>query len=311
VAQRKASKAKAGHEPATDLEIVRVFDAPRDLVYAMWSTPEHLGKWSAPRGFTIPDARSDFRAGGAWYAHMRSPKGEDHRVEGKYLEIVPGERIVMTHAWLDGAGNPGPETTVSVTFESLGQKTRMKFLQSGFASVAARDGHADGWGQCFDILAELLAVRDVPKINREIVMSRVIAAPPDLVFKAFTDRHHISNWWGPNGFTTTTYEMDVRVGGQWLFTMHGPDGTDYENRVRYTEVRPPEYLAYDHDGGDGGDLKHSFKAVVTFEPDAGKTRVTFRLVCADVAQHTYMAKFGAIEGGYQTLARLDTFLSKE
>ncbi len=145
--------------------------------------------------------------------------------------------------------------------------------------------------------------------DREIAMTRLIAAPPELVFAAFTDRHHISEWWGPNGFTTTTYEMDVRVGGQWLFTMHGPDGTDYENRVRYTEVRRPEYLAYDHDGGDGSDGKYVFKADITFAPEDGKTRVTLRLVSATPEQRAEMAKFGAIEGGHQTLARLDAYLA--
>jgi uncharacterized protein YndB with AHSA1/START domain len=145
--------------------------------------------------------------------------------------------------------------------------------------------------------------------DHEIVITRLISAPRELVFEAFKDRHHISQWWGPNGFTTTTYEMDVRPGGQWLFTMHGPDGTDYENRVRYTEVKPPERLAYDHDGGDGGDTMHSFKAVVTFVPEAGKTRVTLRLVCASKEQHEFMTKFGAIEGGEQTLSRLESYVA--
>jgi uncharacterized protein YndB with AHSA1/START domain len=144
--------------------------------------------------------------------------------------------------------------------------------------------------------------------DREIVMTRLIDAPQDLVFSAFKDPRHISNWWGPNGFTTTTYEMDVRPGGQWLFTMHGPDGTDYENRVRYTEVKEPERLAYDHDGGDGGDATLRFKAVITFVPEAGKTRVTLRLICATTEQRAYMAKFGAIEGGEQTLSRLASHL---
>ena len=143
----------------------------------------------------------------------------------------------------------------------------------------------------------------------EFAFTRLIDAPRELVFAAFKDPHHISQWWGPNGFTTTTYEMDVRVGGQWLFTMHGPDGTDYENRVRYTEVKEAELLAYDHDGGDGADRMHSFKAVITFADEAQKTRVTLRLVCATKEQREMMAKFGAIEGGHQTLSRLDDYLT--
>ena len=105
MAQSKASKAKAGGVSAKRLEIVRIFDASRARVFEMWSTPAHLQMWSAPKGFTIPEARMDFREGGSWYAHMRSPDGEDHRVQGKYLEIVDGARIVMTHAWLDERGH--------------------------------------------------------------------------------------------------------------------------------------------------------------------------------------------------------------
>lgn len=147
--------------------------------------------------------------------------------------------------------------------------------------------------------------------DREMFVTRLIDAPRELVFAAFTDSDHISEWWGPNGFTTTTYEMDVRPGGQWLFTMHGPDGTDYPNRIRYREVRPPEYLTYDHDEGEGGDPLQAFKTTVTIESEDGKTRVTLRLVLASAEQREKLVKFGAIEGGNQTLARLDAFVHRK
>lgn len=161
MARSKASDAKAGGPSTKRLKIVRIFDASRARLFEMWSTPASLQMWSAPKGFTIPEARTDFREGGSWYAHMRSPEGEDHRVQGKYLEIVDGTRIVMTHAWLDERGNPGPETRVTVIFEDCAgetyPKTKMTFLQEGFTSKASRDGHADGWSQCFDLLEAYLA----------------------------------------------------------------------------------------------------------------------------------------------------------
>jgi len=149
---------------------------------------------------------------------------------------------------------------------------------------------------------------DADEAEREIVTTRVFDAPRELVFAAFKDPQHISNWWGPNGFTTTTYEMDVRPGGQWLFTMHGPDGTDHPNRVRYTEVRAPELLAYDHDAGADRPDFEPFKVWVTFETEDGKTRVTLRLLAATRERRDWMAKFGAIEGAHQTLARLAAHL---
>ena len=307
MAERKRNEATAEPSPALRLEIVRIFDAPRKLVYTAWTTPEHLAKWSAPEGFTIPEATTNFQKGGTYYAHMRSPAGEDHRVQGKDLEIVEGKRIVMTHAGLNGACNIGPETTITVTFEDLGDKTRMTFVQEGFASAASRDGHEQGWNSCFNLLAVLL---ERLRPGREIIITRLLNAPRALVFAAFKDPDHITNWWGPNGFSTTTYEMDFRPGGLWLFTMHGPDGTDYPNRVRYTEIREPEFVAYDHDGGEGGDPAHAFKGSWTFDAEGRKTRVTMRLVAATPEQRAYMAQFGAVEGGNQTLARLESYLTQ-
>ncbi|HEU0053538.1 MAG TPA: SRPBCC domain-containing protein, partial [Longimicrobium sp.] len=90
-----------------------------------------------------------------------------------------------------------------------------------------------------------------PTADREVVQSRVFDAPRELVFDAWTDPAAVAEWFGPDGFTITTYEMDVRPGGVWRFTMHGPDGTDFPNRVDYHEVVRPERLVYDQ--GQGGE----------------------------------------------------------
>src|SRR3982751_3533174 len=72
--------------------------------------------------------------------------------------------------------------------------------------------------------------------DREIVISQVIAAPRELVFEAFTEVRHLSRWWGPEGFTTTTQAFEFRVGGEWVFVMHGADGTDYQEWISWTEI---------------------------------------------------------------------------
>jgi uncharacterized protein YndB with AHSA1/START domain len=74
--------------------------------------------------------------------------------------------------------------------------------------------------------------------DNELVLSRLLNAPRTLVFDTFTEPRHISNWWGPNGFTTTTHEMAFEVGGRWRFTMHGPDGTYYEREKWVRSVGP-------------------------------------------------------------------------
>ncbi len=147
---------------------------------------------------------------------------------------------------------------------------------------------------------------------RDIVIARTFDAPRELVFKVWTDPRHVVHWWGPNGFTNTIESMDVRPGGVWRFMMHGPDGTDYPNRIDYTEVVPPERLVYKHgcDTDDGND-PHAFDVIVTFEqPLPGKTLVTMRSRFPTPEARDYVVReFGAIEGGNQTLGRLEKYLA--
>lgn len=82
--------------------------------------------------------------------------------------------------------------------------------------------------------------------DREMAISRVIEAPRELVFEAFTSVRHLSHWWGPKGFTTTTRSFEFRVGGEWDFVMHGPDGTDYQEWITWREIVPPEQITMLH-----------------------------------------------------------------
>ena len=146
---------------------------------------------------------------------------------------------------------------------------------------------------------------DVPwSLDREIVLSRVYEAPRELVFAAWTDPRHLAQWWGPNGFTTTTHAFDMRPGGVWRFVMHGPDGRDYENRITYDEIVKPERLVYRHGGGEDVEPVR-FRVTVTFEDLGGKTRLTMRAVFPSAAERDRVVEeYGAAEGATQTLARL-------
>ena len=145
--------------------------------------------------------------------------------------------------------------------------------------------------------------------EREIVLTRVFDAPRERVFDAFTGAEHLSHWWGPRGFTTTTREMDVRPGGVWRFVMHAPDGTDYPNRVVYTEIARPERLAYDH-GDDDGSGSVSFRVTATFADEGGRTRLTWRLLFPTAEAREGAVRFGVVEGGTQTLDRLGEHLAR-
>ena len=144
--------------------------------------------------------------------------------------------------------------------------------------------------------------------DRELVISRLIDAPRNLVFKAWTHPDHVGQWWGPNGFTTTTHEIDVRPGGVWRYVMHGPDGTDYPNRIDFREIAEPERLVYDH-SGESPDDPSRFETTVTFEDRAGKTLLTMRALFETAAlRDQVMREYGAEEGGRQHLARLAVHL---
>lgn len=150
-ARPQSEKSAAGEELA--LEIVRVFDAPRSLVYAAWTDPVHGAKW-APHGMQIIHNEVDPRVGGTMRIGMRRADGVEHWESGVYREIVPNKRLVFTHSWEDGNGGRSPQTLVHIEFEDAGPgKTRMIFRQTGFGSVASRDGHFGGWSEAFENLA--------------------------------------------------------------------------------------------------------------------------------------------------------------
>jgi uncharacterized protein YndB with AHSA1/START domain len=147
----KNQPAKAGKPK---LRLTRVFAAPRAVVFAAWTKPEHLKRWSAPHGFKIPENEGELRAGGPWRAVMVMPDGTKLTLGGKYTKIVPDELLQFTHRW---EGEPGPETLVTVRFtDAPGGGTKLVFEQAGFDSSASRDGHLGGWKECFERLDTLL-----------------------------------------------------------------------------------------------------------------------------------------------------------
>jgi len=143
--------------------------------------------------------------------------------------------------------------------------------------------------------------------DRELVVSRTVDGPRRLVFQAWTEARHLARWWGPHGFSTTTKSFEFRPGGVWEFLMHGPDGTDFRNRVEWREIVPPERIVY-LQGQVAGD-PDAFVTSVTFEERGDRTEVTLRTLFNTKAQRDEVVeRYGALEGGRQTLERLDGYL---
>jgi uncharacterized protein YndB with AHSA1/START domain len=306
-----------------EIAMTRVFDAPRELVFKAYTDPSLIPQWWGPRGFTTTVDQMDVRPGGVWRFVLRGPDGSEDAFNGVYREIAPPQRIVSTFEF---EGMPGHVSVETLTLEEHTGKTKVTST-SLFQTVEDRDGMLQsgmeaGAAETYDRFAELLealqeernpAATSSPATepsDREIVFTRLFDAPRELVWEAWTDPQQVVQWWGPRGFTTTTHEMAVRPGGVWRFIMHGPDGTDYPNKIVYTEVVPPERLAYTH-GADDGDESGQFQVTVTFADQGGKTTLTMRSLFASAEERDKVVKeYGAIEGGNQTLDRLAEHLAR-
>ena len=145
--------------------------------------------------------------------------------------------------------------------------------------------------------------------SNEIKITRNYNAPVKLVWDAWTDPDQVAQWWGPRGFTITTHSKDLRPGGHWSYTMHGPDGVDYENKTFYHEVEKYSRLVYDHGGND--DRPPMFRVTVQFAEVNGKTKMdmTMALPTPEAAEET--RKLIQKAGGNSTWDRLAEYLEKE
>lgn len=141
-------------------------------------------------------------------------------------------------------------------------------------------------------------------LDREVVLVRVIDARREAVFDAWTDEDAFCRWFGPDGFTCTVRQMDVRPGGRARFDMTAADGTLYTNRFDYLEVVPGERLVMDH-GSDIDDDPARFRVTITFDEQSdGKTVLTLRQLHPTAEQRAAVIGFGAVELGQQTMRKL-------
>ena len=145
--------------------------------------------------------------------------------------------------------------------------------------------------------------------SNEIRITRIYDAPVQAVWDAWTDPEQAAQWWGPRGFTITTHSKDLRPGGHWAYTMHGPDGTDYPNKAFYFEVEECAKLVYDHGGND--DRPPLFHVTVLFSEIEGGTKMdmSMTLPTPEAAEET--RKFIKKAGGNSTWDRLAEYLEKE
>lgn len=291
-----------------ELVLTRVFDAPRALVFQAWTDPRHVARWWGPKCFTNPVCEWDARPGGSIHVEMTAPDGVVYPMKGRFHEVAPPERLVFTStAFEDAEGRPQLEVINTITLvEHEGRTTltlRAKLIRATPETAAALGGMETGWSQSLDKLAEHLAREVAGTSEFEIVSSRVFDASRELVWQAFSDPNHLVRWWGPKGFTNTTHEFDLRPGGWWRHTMHGPDGTDYRNESVFVEVVEPERIVFDHER-----TMHRFRMTITFAELGGRTLLTWRMRFESAEECAKVRTF-AVEANEQNFDRLQEQLT--
>jgi uncharacterized protein YndB with AHSA1/START domain len=139
--------------------------------------------------------------------------------------------------------------------------------------------------------------------DRLVLSTRIIDFPRELVFKAWTDPAHLANWWGPKGFTNSFHEFDLKPGGKWVLTMHGPNGGNYENESVFEKIIPPELIIWNRNS------KPLFRVEASFEALGNKTTIIFKMIFPTAEDRNKVINF-VPASNEENFDRLEAELSK-
>src|SRR5438094_4654081 len=276
--------------PIKELVIERVFDAPRERVFDVFTQPEHLQKWWGPMGVGIPLAEFEARPSGKIFIGERALDGTMVYIAGVVREIERPSRLVFAIHFADadrrrvappaGTGLSGTwdqEIVSSVTFSAEGQRTRVtiRVMRSGVTPEWIEMARV-GWGESLDKLGYAVAddMTVAASDEREIVITRTFNAPRALVYEALTKPEHIKNWWGPRPYGAVSAVADFRAGGRYRYAQSGPGGeVAFSGEIRESS---PERIVYteEFEAMPG----HGAVSTVTLDERGGKTFLTLRSV---------------------------------
>ena len=307
----------------SDRELVstRLVPAPRALVWRVWTDPHHLAQWWGPNGFTNTIRQMDVRPGGRWSLIMHGPDGTDYPNESVFVEVTEPERVVYDHVC-------APFYRSTTTFADEKGQTRVT-VRMVFSTAKEFDDSVKKYGAAEGLeqnLERMKAHAGAPlSPSDEFVIAREFDAPPEVLWRAWTDPAHVAQWWGPKGLTTRVEALDARPGGRYRFVMQ-LDRVEYPMHGTFSEVVPPQRLVYTVDvsghppewfaqvrqglpPGHSGELG-SFLNTVTFEPRSGRTLVIVRMKFISAAVRDAMNKLGMTSGWSSSLDRLGELLPR-
>lgn len=311
---------------ANGIQIERYFDASREQIWRALIDPGMLKQWWGPKDFSAPIIQVDLRIGGKYLFCMRAPDGKDYYSTGTFQEIMPPTRLVYTDSFADPNGNivsaeyygfdPSWPTELIITMmldEVEKGVTRLTLIHTGLPDGENRDQSAEGWNQSFDKLETSLRnyIRRmemqktsfiVEPCTQEIVVTRIFDARPDEVFKTYTNRKLIPQWWGPARLSTKVERMDLKKGGVWRFKQYDQSGNEFSFNGVYHLIDAPHKIisTFEYEGLPG----HVILDIVHFEEQDGKTVLTERSVFQSPEDREGMLSTDMQEGSIETMERL-------
>ena len=288
------------HPGFATLTFEREIAAPLSATWEAWTAPAARAVWAPPSpSVTVDFLEADTRVGGREVSLCRAKSEPEYRCEIGWLALQ-SEAQSVNYEVVSSEG--ATLSTALVTADFFGDGDRSRLVVTVQLSSLAGDmeaGYRKGFGAGLDNLAGVA--------ERTMVLQKVIRAPRSVVWGAWMNPETLPQWWGPDGFSCRTQRIDLRTGGEWVFDMIAPDGTVFPNHHLYHDVRPEERFAYSLLWGENGP-KHA-DAWASFEEQDGATKVTLGMVFSTAAEFQEAKGFGAIELGYQTLGKLERFVT--
>jgi uncharacterized protein YndB with AHSA1/START domain len=258
---------------SNEIKIVRLYDAPVEVVWNAWTDVEQVKKWWGPRGFTLTSHSKDLRPGGIWHYTMHGPDGTDWPNKTLYHEVVEHAKLVYDHG---GNDEQKPLFRVTALFEQVGEQTRLEMTMTLPTPEAAEETRKmikqAGGNSTWDRLAEYLEKESTGKEN--FVINRAFDVPIDVMFRMWTDPEHFAKWLPPTGFEMKFLQADIRPGGSTLFEMSNASGLTMYGRAEYLKIEQPHTIVYSQQFCDA-DGKLSRHPMAPTWPATMLTHVTF------------------------------------
>lgn len=304
----------------SEIVVRRVFTAPRELVFRAFFDPVTISHWWGPHGFRTTTEKMDAREGGTWLFVMHGPDGTDYKNEIVYREILEPQRLVYDHT-------REPFFHVEVTFEAEGNNTRLTFRMM-FNTPEERQRVADKYGAVEGLQNTLgrLETELQAQLGGEATfrISRELAAPRELVFRAWTEADRLAAWMGPKGFVVAKNHLDLRPGAIYHYHLTGPNGAEMWGKWVFRDIVAPERLVMvsSFSDAEGNTARAPFSgnwpletlSIIELEalaPDRTRLNLTWiPLNATDEERATFIAEHPGMNRGWSgTIEQLDAYLA--